>query len=93
MFGFTAALEPQQPVTQSEAIQQTLDCRVMLVGMQGPNGPATMEFLIDSLREAAACNAELLIFRMDTPGGLVHPRAVLSRQDLIHRRRCVRMGA
>ncbi len=70
MSGFTAVLEPQQPVTQAEVVQQSLDRRVILVDMQGPIGPATMEFLIDSLREAAARNAELLVIRMDTPGGL-----------------------
>lgn len=70
MSGFTAVLEPQQPVTQAEAIQQTLDRRIILVDLQGPIGPATMEFLIDSLQEAAARNTELLIIRMNTPGGL-----------------------
>lgn len=70
MSGFAVALEPQQPVTQPKINEQSLDRRVILVDVQGPIGPATMAFLIDSLEEAAARNAELLIIRMDTPGGL-----------------------
>ena len=38
--------------------------------VQGPIGPATMDFLVKSLEEAALRNAELLIIRLDTPGGL-----------------------
>jgi membrane-bound serine protease (ClpP class) len=42
----------------------------VLVEIQGPIGPATMDFIIDSLEEAGLRNAELLIIRLDTPGGL-----------------------
>ncbi len=70
MSGFAVALEGPQPTPQSEDTVEPPDRRAVLVDVQGPIGPATMDFLIDSLEEAAARNAELLIIRLDTPGGL-----------------------
>jgi membrane-bound serine protease (ClpP class) len=68
--GITTALENPQPTPQSGITEDPPVGRAVLVDLQGPIGPATMAFLIDSLEEAAARNAELLIIRMDTPGGL-----------------------
>jgi len=62
--------EVQQPDPQSETPVESSDRRAVLVDVQGPIGPATVEFLVDSLEEAAKRNAELLIVRLDTPGGL-----------------------
>ncbi len=62
--------EVQQPDPQSETTAESSDRRAVLVDVQGPIGPATVEFLADSLQEAAARNAELMIIRLDTPGGL-----------------------
>lgn len=62
--------EVQQPDPQSETTVESSDRRAVLVDVQGPIGPATVEFLVDSLEEAATRNAELLIIRLDTPGGL-----------------------
>ncbi len=70
MSGFAVALEGPQPTPQSEDTIESPDRRAVLVDVQGPIGPATMDFVIDSLEEAAARNAELLIIRLDTPGGL-----------------------
>ncbi len=47
-----------------------LERRAILLDMQGPIGPATAEFLTSSLEDAGSRNAELVIIRMDTPGGL-----------------------
>ncbi len=69
--GFATALGEQQPDPQSDTTIETPDRRAMLVDVQGPIGPATMDFLINSLEEAASRNAELVIIRLDTPGGLV----------------------
>jgi membrane-bound serine protease (ClpP class) len=62
--------EEQQATPQSEATAESLDRRVILVDVLGPIGPATVEFLVDSLQEATTRNAELMIIRLDTPGGL-----------------------
>ena len=62
--------EDRQATPQSETTVESPDRRAILVDVQGPIGPATVEFLVDSLQEAAARNVELLIIRLDTPGGL-----------------------
>ncbi len=51
-------------------VAQTTDRRVFLLDVQGPIGPATAEYLIASLEKSSGRNAELVIIRMDTPGGL-----------------------
>lgn len=68
--GICTALEETQPGTQAETTIESPDRRAILVNVQGPVGPATMDFLVGSLEEAALRNAELLIIRLDTPGGL-----------------------
>jgi len=68
--GFATALKEQQEDPQPETTVESPDRRAILVDVQGPIGPATVEFLVDSLQEAANRNAELLIIRLDTPGGL-----------------------
>jgi membrane-bound serine protease (ClpP class) len=68
--GISTALEETQPGTQADTTIASPDRRAILVNVQGPVGPATMDFLVDSLEEAALRNAELLIIRLDTPGGL-----------------------
>ena len=42
----------------------------LVLDIQGPIGPATRDFLSRSLDQAARREAELLIIRLDTPGGL-----------------------
>ena len=43
---------------------------VLLLDWEGAIGPVSAEYLRDGLAEAADAGAELLVFRMDTPGGL-----------------------
>ena len=43
---------------------------VWLVELQGAIGPASADFVMRSLEDAAAENAELVVLRIDTPGGL-----------------------
>ena len=74
--GFSFAANEQSPakqqsIPQSETPVESSDRQAILVDVQGPIGPATVEFLVDSLEQATTRNAELLIIRLDTPGGLV----------------------
>jgi membrane-bound serine protease (ClpP class) len=72
MPAFGNALEEQQPSPSPQADTSTgvIDRRAILLDVQGPIGPATAEYLTDSLEKAAVNNAELVIIRLDTPGGL-----------------------
>jgi membrane-bound serine protease (ClpP class) len=65
-------LEEQQPLPSPQADTSTgiVDRRAVLLDVQGPIGPATAEYLIDSLEKAEIRKAELVIIRLDTPGGL-----------------------
>ena len=67
---YVQSKEEQQSSPQTEDVFESPGRRAVLVDVKGPIGPATMEFLVGSLEEALARNAELLIIRMDTPGGL-----------------------
>jgi len=64
------AQDEQPTPTKENPVAQTADRRVFLLDVQGPIGPATAEYLIDSLEKSSGQNAELVIIRMDTPGGL-----------------------
>jgi len=65
----TALEEPATTPTE-ETPARTADRLAFLIDVQGPIGPATAEYLIDALEESSERNAELVIIRMDTPGGL-----------------------
>ncbi len=58
----------EQPAPESKA--QSTERRAVMVAVEGPIGPATVDFVVDSLEQARVRNAELLIIRLDTPGGL-----------------------
>jgi len=66
----TSAQEEQEPSPQADTSVESQNRRAILVDVQGPIGPATMDFLVKSLEEAVLRNAELFILRLDTPGGL-----------------------
>ncbi len=67
---FGAALAASEPIPSTDSPGKPLEGRVILLDVQGPIGPATAEFLTGTLENAESRNAELLIIRMDTPGGL-----------------------
>ncbi len=52
------------PVAEASA------ARVHVVPIEGPIGPATSDLVARSIDEAAAAGADLVVLRMDTPGGL-----------------------
>jgi len=64
------AAEQQQSDSQTKSNPGSAGRHAILVDLQGPIGPATMDFLVDSIEETDTRKAELLIIRMDTPGGL-----------------------
>jgi membrane-bound serine protease (ClpP class) len=72
MPAFGNASEEQQPSPspQADTLTGVIDRRAVLLDVQGPIGPATAEYLTDSLEKAAVSNAVLVIIRLDTPGGL-----------------------
>ncbi|MCU7853119.1 MAG: nodulation protein NfeD [Candidatus Thiodiazotropha sp. (ex Monitilora ramsayi)] len=57
-----------------------MDRAVYLLDIKGPIGPATADYLDRSLTKAESADAELVILRMDTPGGLD-----ISMRDMIKR--------
>ena len=70
MSGFASAQDDPQQVPRVMAKVDASDRRAVLIDVQGPIGPATMDFLVNSLEKAGTGNTELLIIRLDTPGGL-----------------------
>jgi len=66
------ATPQEQPTTptEKESLTAAVDRRAILLDVQGPIGPATAEYLINALEKSTKRNAELVIIRMDTPGGL-----------------------
>lgn len=66
-----SAQEPQEtPSSKTGTAVETKDRRAILLDVKGPIGPATSEFVTDSLEKAGVHGAALVIIRMDTPGGL-----------------------
>jgi membrane-bound serine protease (ClpP class) len=49
------------------------DGTVLQLELEGALGVATAEYIISGIEDAEARNANLVIIRMDTPGGLVEP--------------------
>ena len=70
MSGPGLALEQQQPPSPTDTSTATADRLAVLLDVLGPIGPATAEYLVDSLEKASVRNVELVIIRIDTPGGL-----------------------
>jgi len=68
--GLGAALENPQPSPPADIASETAGQLAIVLDVVGPIGPATTDFLTGSLEKAAARNAEVVIIRMDTPGGL-----------------------
>jgi len=49
------------------------DGKAVLLDLEGALGVATAEYIVDGIDDAQAQNANLVIIRMDTPGGLMEP--------------------
>ena len=60
----------QATATKEDILTGAVDRRAILLDVQGPIGPATAEYLVSALEKSTDRNAELVIIRMDTPGGL-----------------------
>jgi membrane-bound serine protease (ClpP class) len=58
IWGLAAAMEPAQPAP------------VLVVPLDGAVGPASADFVSRAIKRAAREKAQLVIIRMDTPGGL-----------------------
>ncbi len=54
------------PVFQGHAEER----RAVVLQISGPIGPATRDFILDGLEQAAGSGAVLVVIEMDTPGGL-----------------------
>ena len=65
-----SALDEQATLAEENTVVETVDRRAILLDVQGPIGPATAEYLVNELEKSPERNAELVIIRMDTPGGL-----------------------
>lgn len=57
----------------SVAGQARADGTVVQLEFDGALGVATAEYILNGIEEAEARNANLIVIRMDTPGGLVKP--------------------
>ena len=68
--GLGAAQENPQPLPPADIASETAGQLAIVLDVVGPIGPATADFVTGSLEKAAARNAEIVIIRMDTPGGL-----------------------
>ncbi len=68
--GLSTAQENSQPLPPADIASETAGQLAIVLDVVGPIGPATADFVTGSLEKAAARNAEIVIIRMDTPGGL-----------------------
>lgn len=57
-------------LTYSQTPAATAAARVWLLELNGPIGPASADYIVRALQGAAQAGAELVVIRMDTPGGL-----------------------
>jgi membrane-bound serine protease (ClpP class) len=71
------SIAPGNAQDDSQAVEKTgaqdkaaAGPRGMLLPVQGPIGPATSDFFVRKVRAAQESGAELIIVRIDTPGGL-----------------------
>lgn len=62
--------EQQSPIQNTNNPGEAVERRAVLLDVQGPIGPATVEFVTSAVEAAESGNTELVIIRMDTPGGL-----------------------
>ena len=57
-------------VSQVFAEEQNISKQVVVITINGPIGPATSDYVLSGLDDAINSSAELVLLKMDTPGGL-----------------------
>ncbi len=57
-------------IPQIFAEEQNVSKQVVVITIDGPIGPATSDYVLNGLDEAINTSAELVLLKMDTPGGL-----------------------
>lgn len=77
--GLVLALFPQAGRSQGEPIAGRT---ALIADIKGPIGPAATSFITKAIDEAGARNAEILILRIDTPGGLATSMRDIIREIL-----------
>ena len=70
ILGTDTVASSEPAASPSDISEDVAERRVILLNVQGPIGPATAEFLGGALEDAVSRRAELVVIRMDTPGGL-----------------------
>jgi membrane-bound serine protease (ClpP class) len=77
--GLILALFPQAGRSQDE---RSTGGTALIADINGPIGPAATSFITKAIDEAGARNAEILILRIDTPGGLATSMRDIIREIL-----------
>lgn len=57
-------------VSQLFSEEQNISKQVVVISIDGPIGPATSDYVLNGLDEAINTSAELVLLKIDTPGGL-----------------------
>jgi len=57
-------------ISQIFAEEQYINKQVIVITIDGPIGPATSDYVLNGLDTAINTSAELVVLKMDTPGGL-----------------------
>src|SRR5690606_36951142 len=74
---------PPKPEAATPA-EESADARprAVLLTVTGAIGPATAEYLVGAMEDAAADQADFIVIRIDTPGGLVSSMRDINRAIL-----------